>query len=351
MMPDTRVSAPAVEAFRHALPSLLQAVDERITVDASFHCGGMSCDRLTLSREYNEQFGRTLLATCDFGLPDQLAHEFRWLVNVLSRRGFLPEYFGRMLEAWSIAIVTHLGSDDAVELLLLLDHLRGTLGLSLEAQQYGTELTDEAKQFLAAILARQRRVATAHALSILRQGTPLPEVISRVVLPALSRIGSLWESAALSAAEEHAATELCRYVLLQLFDAVTPDPALGRRALVACVPGEEHALGAQLVAEYLTLRGWDVFAVGRSAPQEDILVAVAKFRPEVLLLSVTMVANLLPARELIEAARAASTKLGIVIGGRAAQPARPRLEELGLTVVGRFEQAHEAALTTARNDA
>ncbi|MEO0078805.1 MAG: cobalamin B12-binding domain-containing protein, partial [candidate division WOR-3 bacterium] len=343
--------AQVVEAFSHALPRLLEAVDERITVDAAFHCGGMSCDRLTLSREYNAQFGRTLLATCDFALTGQLVHEFRWLVGVLSRRGFLLEYFDRMLEAWSIAIVTHLGSDEADELLPLLAHLRGSLGLSFEAQRHGTELTDEAEQFLAAILARQRRVATAHALSILRQGNPLPEVISRVVLPVLSRIGLLWESAAMSAAEEHAATELCKYVLLQLFDAVTPDPAFGRRALIACVPDEEHALGAQLVAEYLTLRGWDVFLVGRSAPQEDILVACAKFKPEVLLLSVTMVANLVPARELIEAARAASTRLGIVIGGRAAELARPRFEEMGLAVVSRFEQAHEAARAQLQDDA
>ncbi len=346
-MQQARLSPQAIETLRRELPALLEAVNERLVVDASFHCGGMSCDRLALSREYNEQFGRMLLSVSDFGLSDRLAHEFSWLVGVLSRRGFLPDYFGRMLEAWSMALITRFGRAEAGEILPLLNRLRQNLGLSFEAQRPDVPLTDEAQQFLELLQTRQRRAAADYALSILKPSTPLPEVIGTVVLPALSRIGSLWESAALSAVEEHAATELCQYVLLRLFDAVTPEPALGRGALVACVPGEEHALGTLLVAEHLVLKGWDVFSVGRSAPQEDILVGIAKFKPDVIFLSVSMVANLVPARKLVEAVRSAGPGPGIVIGGRAALLARVRLEELGSTVVERFDQAHEAGLTQA----
>ncbi|MBM3322836.1 hypothetical protein FJY69_05105 [candidate division WOR-3 bacterium] len=135
-MQQARLSSQAVEPLRRELPALLEAVNERLAVDASFHCGGMSCDRLALSREYNEQFGRVLLAVSDFGLSDRLAHEFSWLVGVLSRRGFLPEHFGRMLEAWSMATVTQLGPAEAGELLPLLDRLRQNLGLSFEAQRH-----------------------------------------------------------------------------------------------------------------------------------------------------------------------------------------------------------------------
>jgi methanogenic corrinoid protein MtbC1 len=341
-MPQDGVSHQTTEALKRELPALLEAVQERLSVDASFHCGEMSCDRLALSREYNEQFGRVLLAVCDFGLFDHLRQEFNWLAGVLSRRGFAAGYLGRMLEAWSMVAVTHLGAGEATELTGLLDGLRRNLGLFFEAQRREVALTRESQQFLGLLQARQRRNAADHALAILKQGAPLPEVVGSVVLPALARVGALWESAALSAAEEHAATELCRYVLWRLFDEAVPEPSIGCRALVSCVPGEEHALGALLVSEHLRLKGWDVLPVGRSAPQEDILVGAAKFKPDVLFLSVTMVANLPAARELVAAARFVNPKLGVVIGGRAALLARERLESLGVAVVKRFDEAHEA---------
>jgi methanogenic corrinoid protein MtbC1 len=270
---------------------------------------------------------------------------------VLSRRGFAAGYFSRMLEAWSMATVTRLSAPEARELTVLLDGLRRNLGLVFEGQRREVALTREAQDFLGLLQAHRRRAAVEHALASLRQGMPIPEVVSAVVLPALARIGSFWESAALSAAEEHAATELCRYVLLRLFDSAVPDPGIGRRALVACVPGEEHALGALLVAEYLALRGWDAFPVGHSAPQEDILVGAAKFKPDVLFLSVTMVTNLPAARELVEAARSSNPKLGIVIGGRAAEAARQVFEAMGVAVLTRFDEAPAVGLAQAARDA
>jgi methanogenic corrinoid protein MtbC1 len=152
-------------------------------------------------------------------------------------------------------------------------------------------------------------------------------------------------------ADEHAATEICRYVLYRLFDSVEPAPGNGREALVACVPGEEHELGAELAAEYLRLKGWGVFAVGRSAPEEDIVAAVSSSQPDVAFFSVTMIANLPAAGRLLEAALAARPGLGIVLGGRAAELASSRLAQSQVVVVTRFDAADEAGRRLGRRDA
>ena len=120
-----RISAEATTEFREKLDELLVAVDERLALDAEFHCAGINCDQLGLSRHVNREFGRLLAAVYEFGLFDQLTEESRWFVSMLSRHGFGPGYFGRMLEAWSVAIVSSIRLAYARELAAPLDSLRG----------------------------------------------------------------------------------------------------------------------------------------------------------------------------------------------------------------------------------
>jgi len=160
-----------------------------------------------------------------------------------------------------------------------------------------------------------------------------------VVLPALSHLGYLWETGEISVAGEHAATDICRYALYRLFDSLDPDRPAGLKALVACVPGEEHELGADIVAEYLRLKEWDVFSVGRSSPQEDVIEALRDFGPDVAFFSVTLLENLPAAHALAGEARRALPGLGVVLGGKAAVAATGVLAGPGVAVAEHFAEA------------
>lgn len=324
--------------FRQRLDELLVAVDERLALDLKFECAGPECGSPELARHYNRWFGRVLLACYEFDLGDEIQNQLRWLAGMMGRRGFGPSYFGRMLEAWSVAMASELPRPAAAELVQPIDELRHNLGALVESAQALPQPDAEVAGFVQLLLDRERRAAAQAALA---RKTPVTRTADELVLPALRHIGRLWEEARISAADEHAATEICRYVLYRMFDAVGPGPASGHKALVACVPGEEHELGAELVAEHLRLSGWGVFAVGRSAPEADIVAALASFSPDVAFLSVTLVVNLPAAKRLIDAALSARPQLGIVLGGRAAelaasQMARPRV------VVARLDAADEA---------
>ena len=345
---SNRVSTEATTEFRAKLDELLVAVDERLELDMKFERAGPGCGSPELSRHYNRLFGRTLLACYEFDLVEEVGRQLQWLAGVMGRRGFGPAYFGRMLGAWDVALVSTLPKAAALEVAGPIDDLRRNTGVLVESARAAPQLDAEPARFVQLLLGRERRAGAEAALG---RKTPVAGTVDELVLPALQHIGRLWETGRISVAVEHAATETCRYVLYRLFDSVEPAPAGGRKALVACVPGEEHELGAELAAEYLRLKGWGVFAVGRSSPQEDIVAALSGYRPDVAFFSVTMIANLPAARRLVEAALAARPGLGIVLGGRAAELASSRLARPRVVVVSRFDAADEAGRRLAGRDA
>ncbi len=321
------------------MEELLVAVDERLELDLKFECAGPECGSPVLARHYSHWFGHVLLACYEFDLLDEIAGQLRWLAGVMGRRGFGPGYFGRMLEAWSLAFTSELPQSEATELTRPIDAWRHNLGALVESAMPTSEPTPEVAAFVQLLLARKRRAAAAGALS---RKTPVTRTADELVLPALRHIGRLWEEARISVADEHAVTEICRYVLYRLFDSVDPAAASGHKALVACVPGEEHDIGADLASEHLRLAGWSTFAAGRSTPEEDIIAALRSYDPDVALFSVTMIANLPATRHLVDKALAAKPGLGVVLGGKAAELARPRLSGPRVVVVSSLDEADRA---------
>ena len=346
-----RISAEATTEFREKLDELLVAVDEHLALDAEFHCAGIDCDQLGLSRHVNREFGRLLAAVYEFGLFDRLTDEARWFVSMLSRHGFGPGYFGRMLEAWSVAIVSSIRLACARELAAPLDSLRGNLGLLIESRRPEPELSAEARELLDLLRARKRREAAESVLALAESGLPLERVVEEVVLSAMKYLGFLWETGRITVADEHAVTEICRYVLFRLFDSFETGKTVGLKALAACVPGDEHELGVEIVGEYLRLKGWEVFVVGRSTPLEDILKALADFRPDVAFFSATLVANLPAAQALVAGVQKTLPGLGVVLGGAAAVSAADALARPGVAVAAHFAEAASLGVKLATRNA
>jgi methanogenic corrinoid protein MtbC1 len=244
-----------------------------------------------------------------------------------------------MLEAWSVGIMSSIRLACARELTAPLDSLRGSLGLLLEGKRPEPGLSPEARALLDLLRVRRRREAAESVLALARSGRTLEQVVGDVVLPAMRYLGFQWETGLISVADEHAATEVCRYALYRLFDNIEPAKPVGLKALASCVPGEEHEMGVEIVGEYLRLKGWEVFIVGRSTPLDDILKALADFRPHVAFFSATLVANLPSARALVSGAQKTLPGLGVVLGGAAALAAADVLGGPRVRVAAHFAEA------------
>jgi MerR family transcriptional regulator, light-induced transcriptional regulator len=130
----------------------------------------------------------------------------------------------------------------------------------------------------------------AHAaLDRLLSGFSLATVLRAVVMPYLRELGDRWEGGEVSVAQEHFASQVLRGRLLGLGRGW--DQGSGPRALLACMPGEQHDLG--LIAFGLTLRnrGWRITFLGPDTPLDTLTDAVTTLQPEVVVVAATAPAH------------------------------------------------------------
>ena len=348
------VPAAALDSLRRDLPRLATLADEAFAVDARFSSGGTGGEAAGLLKDLNRHFGLTLLAVLELGLRGGLEAEFEWLAAVLVRRGGGAVAPARFLEVWASVIHGVIEPSSAASLAAPVLELRRGLDAPKPSPPSSARVLDpDVDLFLGSLLRRDRRGAAEHALGLLRSrfASRFADAWSGLIAPGLREIGLRWEEGRLGAAGEHAATEIARYVVHRLSDALPKAPPLSLRALVACVEGEEHSLGAEALAELLALEGWAVLYTGRSAPLSDTLAFASDGSPEAVFLSVALVRNLPAARDLLLGLRKALPAAALVLGGAAARAARPVFGRWADAVAGDISEARTAASKRLSRDA
>ena len=153
----------------------------------------------------------------------------------------------------------------------------------------------------------------------------MPELYQRVITPALYEIGRLWEKGALTVADEHLATALTHRVLASLRPPVRGEVSAGeqetpreRRALLAAVEGEQHALGLRMAADVLEDAGLHTIYLGADVPTDALLQAIASLSPDLVALSATMPELAPRLEEVAVIVREAHPRIGLLVGGQAA---------------------------------
>lgn len=174
------------------------------------------------------------------------------------------------------------------------------------------------ESYLRTQLDGDRRAALRFIEEALRSGATADDVRRRVVQAAQREIGRLWQEDRISIAQEHMATAISQLALAHLFQHATFRPRVGKKILVACVPGEQHDFPARLLADALECAGYDVRFLGADVPLDSLLRAIEAERPDVLALSVTMVFNMPSLSATVQAVRKqANQRVPIAVGGHA----------------------------------
>jgi MerR family transcriptional regulator, light-induced transcriptional regulator len=119
--------------------------------------------------------------------------------------------------------------------------------------------------YLDCLLTPDGRRARALIEQALGAGVPASTVYLRVISPAMEEIGRMWETAAISLAQEHLSTQITQAVIASLALHLSGGEPVGagRVAAVSSSPGELHAIGAQMVGDFLDAQGWTVLALRR----------------------------------------------------------------------------------------
>ena len=108
------------------------------------------------------------------------------------------------------------------------------------------------------------------------------QFFDRVVGDALKEIGDRWADGRLSVDQEHRASHLMAGALDQLRPT---SPPMGRVALLACPPEEQHDLPLRLVRLLLEWRGWRTQFLGARTPWDALHTAIERERPWMVALS------------------------------------------------------------------
>jgi methanogenic corrinoid protein MtbC1 len=174
---------------------------------------------------------------------------------------------------------------------------------------------DAAAAELREALERLDDVAAQAAFDRLLADLTVPAVLEQVVLPLLRDIGDRWARGEVSVAQEHFASNLLRGRMLGL--ARGWGRGTGRRAVLACPPGERHDLG--LIAFGLALRdeGWRITFLGADTPLDALLEVVRGVRPDAVVLGVADPKRLASVEAALPELRAEAP---VWLGGAGARP-------------------------------
>lgn len=187
------------------------------------------------------------------------------------------------------------------------------------------------ERYVEALLAPDPARARALVLEAADDGASAERLYLEVLAPALVEVGHRWEQAIVTVAQEHLATQVTQSVLAALAMRLTgrSQAGLGRRAVVACTPGEHHAVGLRMVTDFLEADGWEVLSLGPDTPAEALADLVAQHRPEAVALSTSLPQNLVAARRAFAALQGLDPRPRLLAGGRAYDGDTARAEAVG----------------------
>ncbi len=167
---------------------------------------------------------------------------------------------------------------------------------------------------------------------------PPVEVLHRVLKPALVSIGALWESGAISVAQEHLASHRIGTVMREALR-LLPGSSSERQVLLACFADDEHELGLIGVAIQLSSWGFRPVLLGPRTPPSAVRFAVDKIAPCVVGLSLTVAPSPARLRELCDDYASACGSVPWLVGGAAGQAAGSFVTERGGILVPNTPEA------------
>jgi MerR family transcriptional regulator, light-induced transcriptional regulator len=196
------------------------------------------------------------------------------------------------------------------------------------------DVAEHRRAYLDALRRHDAARARAAVDSALEAGVAVQEVYLGILQPALYEVGQGWAAGELDIAREHYATAVTLTVLGALGPRMRAAPKDGRLAVVSGSPEERHAVGVQMVADFLESDGWEVLNLGASTPARDLARLADSEQPDVVALSTSTPAGLPGAAEAVAALSALQPRPLVVLGGQLWTGAgRPEAETLGADLV------------------
>jgi 5-methyltetrahydrofolate--homocysteine methyltransferase len=197
--------------------------------------------------------------------------------------------------------------------LLFINHFSQQVADSASSPVEGSSSEEK---ITAAILNGDRDRITEILDEAMKSGRSASQLVDDVLIPAIVRVGDLYEKKIYFLPQLMAAAETMKKALAHL------DPHLKKVAttdkgkiLLATVRGDIHDIGKNIVALLLKNYGYRVIDLGKDVSDQVIVNAARKEKPDVIGLSALMTTTMVHMKDIITLARAEGIKTDFLVGG------------------------------------
>lgn len=347
--PPPLLNAEGLKRFQGLQTAAVMAVTERFyTSHGSTYerFGQRGRDACREDLAFHLEFLRPVL---EFGLLQPMVDYLRWLNEVLAAREVPTRHLALSLDWLAEFFTEQMPAEEGRIVAAALQSVRQALQSADEPPTVATapEPWPDMPELEAALLRGDQRAAQAIMQRRMAAGHSLIEVEMHLIQPALYRIGEQWQANQVSVAQEHLASAIVQSLMTWgLVQSPPPEPN-GKRILLACVEGNNHAMGLRMVADAFLLSGWEIQYLGANVPTPALVQQVRDWQPDLVGLSVSFPQQLKGVKEAIAlmTAQIGAQRPPVIVGGLAINRFRQLTGVLGADASGLDAEAAVATAT------
>ena len=186
-----------------------------------------------------------------------------------------------------------------------------------KAETTGGKEATPAEMVHRAILEGDREAILTWVEKALEQGSSPDTLVNDVMIPAIRRVGELYEAKTYFLPQLIASAEAMQKAFARLEPLIKKSGtgATKGRILMATVKGDIHDIGKNIVILLLKNNGFEVIDLGKDVPHEHIIMSMQEHRPDLVGLSALMTTTMVNMPEIIAKARAAGLECPFMVGG------------------------------------
>ena len=177
---------------------------------------------------------------------------------------------------------------------------------------------DPQQRFFLALVRGNQEEAREIVEGLHRRGAHPIDLYEDIFYPSLVQLGELWCEGKITVAAEHRGTQIALDLMGKLRGGREFLPTVDYRIAVGSVEGNEHYVGALMVADAFRFEGWMVDFLGANVPTRDLVAMALEGEFHLLALSVCLEDNLVQLRALAGALKGAPGASAKIIAGGAA---------------------------------
>jgi len=151
----------------------------------------------------------------------------------------------------------------------------------------------------------------------LEQGYAPGRLVDEIMIPAINRVGDLYEQKKYFLPQLMASAETMKKAMVHLEPLLEKESGTKAKGVViiATVKGDIHDIGKNIVALLLRNQGFNVIDLGKDVAPETIVAEMKAQRPDVVALSALMTTTMVNMKEVIDLARTEGETCPFMVGG------------------------------------